>query len=195
VARAQTTSETFIDYFQPTPISCPLTTNGWGCTATGSTPPSCVARMGVLPRDTCNGIESAANPPAYYCWDGSVVRGPDGTYHLFADRWPGTSGFNPGWQSSDPIHAVGGKSAFGAYTDKGYAYSNGNFGSDPHHAVRAGGSPAATGGGASGEQNAGSPGCSCASTGSGGFDPATGLIVLGVLAAGPGRRRRRPKPR
>ncbi len=132
VARAQTTTKTFIDYFQPTPITCPLTTNAWGCTATGSTPSNCVAGTGVVPRDTCNGIESPTNPPAYYYWDGSILRAPDGTYHLFADRWPDSSGFGA-WTSSDPIHAVGGASALGPYTDKGYAYNNGSFGSDPHH--------------------------------------------------------------
>jgi len=133
VARAQTTTKTFIDYFQPTPISCPLTTNAWGCTATGSTPPNCVSGMGVVPRDTCNGIESSTNPPGYYYWDGTVILAPDGTFHMFADRWAGSTGFNPGWQGSDPIHAVGGKSPLGPYTDKGYAYSNSSFGSDSHH--------------------------------------------------------------
>jgi hypothetical protein len=132
VARAQTT-KTFINYFQPTPITCSLTTNAWGCTATGSTPPNCVSGQGVVPRDTCNGIESSTNPPGYYYWDGTVILAPDGTFHMFADRWAGSQGFNPGWQGSDPIHAVGGKSALGPYTDKGYAYSNSSFGSDPHH--------------------------------------------------------------
>jgi len=126
-------SKTFIDYFQPTPVTCSLTTNAWGCTATGSTPPNCVSGMGVVPRDTCNGIESSTNPPAFYYWDGTVIRAPDGTYHLFADRWAGSQGFNPGWTGSDPIHAVGGTSALGPYTDKGFAYSNASFGSDPHH--------------------------------------------------------------
>ena len=133
VARAQTTTKTFIDYFQPTPITCPLTTSAWGCTATGSTPPNCTAGMGVVPRDTCNGIESATNPPGYYYWDGTLILAADGTYHLFADRWAGSGGFNPGWEGSDPIHAVGGTNPFGPYTDKGYAYSDGSFGSDPHH--------------------------------------------------------------
>jgi hypothetical protein len=133
VARAQTTTKTFINYFQPTPITCSLTTNAWGCTATGSTPPNCVSGMGVVPRDTCNGIESSTNPPGYYYWDGTVILAPDGTFHMFADRWAGSQGFNPGWQGSDPIHAVGGKSALGPYTDMGYAYSNSSFGSDPHH--------------------------------------------------------------
>jgi len=132
VARAQT-PKTFINYFQPAPVTCSLTTNAWGCTATGSTPANCVSGQGVVPRDTCNGIESSTNPPGYYYWDGTIILAPDGTYHLFASRWAGSQGFNPGWQGSDPIHAVGGKSALGPYTDKGYAYSNSSFGSDPHH--------------------------------------------------------------
>jgi hypothetical protein len=134
VAAAQDASaKTFIDYLQPTPITCPLTTNTWGCTATGSTPPNCVAGMGVVPRDTCNGIESPQNPPEYYYWDGKIIRAADGTYHLFADRWPGPNGFNPGWTGSDPIHAVSDGGALGPYTDMGYAYSYAPFGSDPHH--------------------------------------------------------------
>src|SRR4051812_37541197 len=60
VARAQT-AKTFINYFQPAPVTCSLTTNAWGCTATGSTAPNCVSGMGVVPRDTCNGIESSTN--------------------------------------------------------------------------------------------------------------------------------------
>src|SRR5579862_3230963 len=82
-ASAQT-AKTFIDYFQPTPVTCPLTSNAWGCTATGSTPPNCVAGSGVVPRDTCNGIESATNPPKFYYWDGKVIRDAAGTWHLFA---------------------------------------------------------------------------------------------------------------
>ena len=132
-ARAQSTTKTFIDYFQPTPTTCPVTTNAWGCTSTGSTPPNCVAGMGVVPRDTCNGIESSSNPPGYYYWDGTVIRAGDGTFHMFADRWAGGQGFNPGWTGSDPIHAVGGTSALGPYTDKGFAYSNASFGGDQHH--------------------------------------------------------------
>jgi hypothetical protein len=60
VAAAQTT-KTFIDYLQPTPITCsPLSSATWGV-------------AGVLPRDTCNGIESAKDAgvsPDYYYWDG-----------------------------------------------------------------------------------------------------------------------------
>jgi hypothetical protein len=128
-ARAQ---KTFIDYFQPTPIICPLTTNTWGCTASGATPANCTEGMGVVPRDTCNGIESPKNPPAYYYWDGKVIRASDGTYHLFADRWSGSAGF-AAWTSSDPIHATGDGGVLGPFTDNGFAYSDGSFGSDPHH--------------------------------------------------------------
>ena len=126
-------TKTFIDYFQPTPVTCALTTKAWGCTATGSTPSNCTSGSGVVPRDTCNGIESPSNPPGNYYWDGTLLRASDGTYHLFADRWPGSSGFNPGWLSSDPIHAVGGTNPLGPFTDKGYAYSDAGFGSDQHH--------------------------------------------------------------
>jgi hypothetical protein len=115
IANAQTT-KTFIDYFQPTPITCPLATNAWGCTATGATPSNCVAGTGVVPRDTCNGMESPSNPPGHYYWDGKVIRAADGTWHLFADRWPGTSGFGA-WTSSDPIHAAGDGGALGPFTD------------------------------------------------------------------------------
>jgi hypothetical protein len=126
------TTKTFIDYFLPIPVTCPLVTNAWGCTASGSTPANCTAGSGVLPRDTCNGIESPKNPPSNYYWDGSIVKA-NGAYHMFSTRWPGSSGFNPGWLSSDPIHAVGGTNPLGPYVDKGYAYSNSAFGSDQHH--------------------------------------------------------------
>src|SRR4051794_13516009 len=59
LAAAQT--KTFIDYLKPTPITCSaLSPASWGV-------------AGVLPRDLCNGIESAKGagvPPDYYYWDG-----------------------------------------------------------------------------------------------------------------------------
>lgn len=103
-------AKTFIDYIQRTPITCPLTSNTWGV-------------QGVLPRDTCNGIESPHVPPAYYYWDGKIIRAPDGAYHMFADRWPGSTGFG-NWVDSDPIHAVSTAGPLGPYMDQGYAYGN-----------------------------------------------------------------------
>ncbi|HEY5090018.1 MAG TPA: hypothetical protein VIK30_08615 [Polyangia bacterium] len=132
-------AKTFIDYLQPTPLVCPLNSNTWGCTASqvAAKQNSCGNENAgqtsgpVVPRDTCNGIESPMNPPKNYYWDGKIIRAPDGIYHLFADRWPGTSGFGA-WTSSDPIHAVGDGGPLGPFTDMGYAYTYWSSG-DAHH--------------------------------------------------------------
>lgn len=34
---------------------------------------------------------------AYWIWCGSVVRGEDGNYHMFASRWPRSLAFSPNW--------------------------------------------------------------------------------------------------
>ncbi len=97
VARAQTTTKTFIDYLQPTPITCsPLSSATWGV-------------AGVLPRDLCNGIEStngAGVAPTYLYWDGQIIAGKDGTYHMFMSTWADSLGFNPGWTNSESYHAA-----------------------------------------------------------------------------------------
>ena len=33
----------------------------------------------------------------YWVWCGSVIKGEDGRYHMFASRWPRTQKFTPGW--------------------------------------------------------------------------------------------------
>lgn len=33
----------------------------------------------------------------YWVWDGSVIRGEDGRYHMFASRWPKKYPMHPGW--------------------------------------------------------------------------------------------------
>ncbi len=114
VAHAQA-KKTFIDYLQPTPITCsPLSSATWGV-------------AGVLPRDTCNGIESAKGagvPPDYYYWDGKIIRASDGKYHLFMSTWAGSAGFNPGWNGSESYHAVSSGSVLGPYERQGYVFSN-----------------------------------------------------------------------
>jgi hypothetical protein len=113
VAHAQT--KTFIDYLQPTPVSCsPLSSATWGV-------------AGVLPRDTCNGIESAKGAgvsPDYYYWDGRIIRAKDGAYHLFMSTWAGSAGFNPGWTGSESYHAVSTGGVLGPYTRQGYVFTN-----------------------------------------------------------------------
>ena len=107
----------FIDYIKPAPIVCsPLSSATWGV-------------AGVLPRDLCNGIESAkgaAVPPEFYYWDGQILKAKDGKYHMFMSTWSGTAGFNPGWQSSDAYHAISSQGVLGPYMRQGFVYTNNN---------------------------------------------------------------------
>jgi hypothetical protein len=107
----------FIDYIKPAPIVCsPLSSATWGV-------------AGVLPRDLCNGIESAkgaAVPPEFYYWDGQILKARDGKYHMFMSTWSGTAGFNPGWQSSDAYHAISSQGVLGPYMRQGFVYTNNN---------------------------------------------------------------------
>lgn len=46
----------------------------------------------------------------YWVWCGSVVKGDDNMYHMYASRFPKTLRFHPGWMvASEVIHAVSGK--------------------------------------------------------------------------------------
>jgi len=114
-------AKTFTDYFKPTPIVCPATTNTWG-------------DKSVLPRDTCNGLEDATGTPTvkptWMYWDGKILRAGDGKYHMFADRWPHANGMGD-WVNSDTVHAVS-TALLGQYVDQGYAFTNGPDGKDPH---------------------------------------------------------------
>ena len=48
----------------------------------------------------------------YWVWCGSVIKGEDGKYHMFASRWPKTTGFGPYWlTNSEIVHAVSDKPA------------------------------------------------------------------------------------
>lgn len=43
----------------------------------------------------------------YWVWCGSVTKGEDGRYHMFASRWPKTLPFHPGWgMASEVVRAV-----------------------------------------------------------------------------------------
>jgi hypothetical protein len=93
-------TKTLIDYFQPTPIVCPLTSSTWGA-------------AGVLPRDTCNGLEDATNKQYQY-WDGKIFKGPDGKYHMYAGQWPQNKGFAD-WPSSVIAEGVSNGTVIGSY--------------------------------------------------------------------------------
>jgi len=82
---------------------------------------------GVLPRDLCNGIESARGAgigPEYYYWDGQILKAEDGKYHLFMSTWSGTNSFNPGWLDSDAYHAVSDNGVLGPYERVDFIYDN-----------------------------------------------------------------------
>lgn len=107
VTSAQTSKpaadKTFIDYFQPTPIRSPLSKQIWGAATVG-------------PRDAKNGLEDTSMKQWNY-WDGQIIHGKDGKYHIFASRWDQSKGHN-GWWSSNAIHAVS-DTLIGPYIDKG----------------------------------------------------------------------------
>src|SRR6202142_2430781 len=93
-------TKTLIDYFQPTPIVFPLTS-------------STCAAAGVLPRDTCNGLEDSTNK-LYQYWDGKVLKGADGKYHMYAGQWPQNKGFSD-WPNSVIAEAVSNGTVIGSY--------------------------------------------------------------------------------
>jgi hypothetical protein len=105
-ASAPTADKTLIDYFLPTPIQSPLVSNVWGA-------------PGVFPRDPQNGLEDSTMKQWCY-WDGQIIKGPDGKYHMFASRWDQSKGHN-GWFGSAAVHAVSDK-VIGPYIDKGLCW-------------------------------------------------------------------------
>ena len=90
-APAAAAGKTFIDYFLPIPIHGSLSADAWGAPT-------------VLPRDPKNGLEDATIKEWCY-WDGQIIKAKDGTYHMFASRWPQANGHN-GWFGSLAVHAV-----------------------------------------------------------------------------------------
>jgi hypothetical protein len=115
-AAASAAEKTFIDYFLPTPIVGSLTTNVWGA-------------PGVFPRDPQNGLEDQTMKQWCY-WDGQIIKGPDGKFHLFASRWDQAKGHN-GWWSSCAVHAVS-DNVVGPYVDKGLCWPD-NQGGKGHN--------------------------------------------------------------
>lgn len=99
-------SKTFIDYFLPTPIVGELSTDVWGAAEVG-------------PRDPKNGLEDVTCKQWSY-WDGQIIKGPDGRYHLFASRWD-QAGSHRAWGNSLAVHAVS-DNLLGPYVDKGLCW-------------------------------------------------------------------------
>jgi hypothetical protein len=111
-----TSRKSFIDYFLPTPIVGQLSKDAWGAATVG-------------PRDQKNGLEDPTMKQWNY-WDGQIIHGPDGKYHLFASRWDQARGHN-GWGGSKAIQAVS-DNLIGPYVDKGLLWPD-NQGGKGHN--------------------------------------------------------------
>ena len=98
--------KSFIDYFLPTPMTRALSTEAWGAQTVG-------------PRDTGNGLEDTTMKQWCY-WDGAIIKGTDGKYHLFASRWNQALG-HAGWHKSQAIHATSDQ-VIGPYVDQGLCW-------------------------------------------------------------------------
>lgn len=104
-------AKSLIDYFKPIPVVGSLNANAWGA-------------ANVRPRDQDNGLEDKALRQWVY-WDGKILKGVDGKYHLLASRWDQSQGHN-GWFGSVAVHAVSESSPLGPFIDKGLAYNDQN---------------------------------------------------------------------
>jgi hypothetical protein len=115
-ASSPAADKTLIDYFLPTPIRGQLTKDVWGA-------------PNVLPRDPENGLEDSTMKQWCY-WDGQIIKGPDGKYHMFASRWDQSRGHS-GWSGSAAVQSVSDK-PIGPYIDKGLAWPD-NQGGKGHN--------------------------------------------------------------
>jgi lysophospholipase L1-like esterase/predicted GH43/DUF377 family glycosyl hydrolase len=51
--------------------------------------------------------ENGFRMDGFWVWCGSVIKGDDGKYHMFASRWSNSTGFSPYWlTNSEIVHAV-----------------------------------------------------------------------------------------
>jgi hypothetical protein len=72
--------------------------------ASTSAPAADFPELGSVPRN--GGFQM----DGYWVWCGSVIKGDDGRYHLFASRWPKDITFHPGWMCySEIVRAVADK--------------------------------------------------------------------------------------
>ena len=53
----------------------------------------------IVPASDKNGVQM----DGYWVWDGSVIKGEDGRYHMFASRWKQSLPFHPGWLMGSEI--------------------------------------------------------------------------------------------
>jgi hypothetical protein len=130
---ASAAPQPLINYFQPMPIVGKLSTTVWGASTVGA-------------RDPANGLEDngrnggvGPQQETNFYWDGKILKGEDGKYHLYASYWPHSGGFGwpagpsgTGWQSSIPIQAVS-DDIMGPYVVQGECYARNQAGNNKGH--------------------------------------------------------------
>lgn len=135
-ASAAAAPRQLIDYFEPMPIVGKLSTTVWGASAVG-------------PRDPANGLEDngasggvGPQQETSFYWDGKILKGSDGKYHMYASHWSHGIGFGPpsggstGWQTSIPMEAIS-DALMGPYVSQGDCYAHNQQGNDMGHNVTA----------------------------------------------------------
>ena len=82
---------------------------------------------------------SALSQETNFYWDGKILKGEDGKYHLYASHWAYSNGFGPpagasgtGWQSSIPMQAVS-DNVMGPYVSQGDCYTRNQEGNNKGH--------------------------------------------------------------
>jgi len=129
-------SKPLITYFKPMPIVGKLSTTVWGASAVG-------------PRDPANGLEDngasggvGPQKETNFYWDGKILKGEDGRYHMYASHWDYRIGFGPpgggstGWETSIPMQAVS-DNVIGPYVSQGNCYAKNQSGNNMGHNVTA----------------------------------------------------------
>src|SRR4051795_10406138 len=86
-SNAAAAPQPLITYFQPMPIVGKLSTTVWGASTVG-------------PRDPANGLEDGGSSGGVgphqqtsFYWDGKILKGEDGKYHMYASHWVYGNGF------------------------------------------------------------------------------------------------------
>jgi hypothetical protein len=129
-------SKPLINYFKPMPIVGKLSTTVWGASAVG-------------PRDPANGLEDngasggvGPQQQTNFYWDGKILKGEDGKYHMYASHWDHSIGFGPpsggstGWGTSIPMQAIS-DNVMGPYVSQGNCYTKNQSGNNMGHNVTA----------------------------------------------------------
>ncbi len=121
-APARATPKPLVNYFKPIPIVGKLSTTVWGASTVGARDPE----SGLEDNGPNGGV--GPQQETYYYWDGKIVKGEDGKYHLYVSHWAHSNGFG-GWGQSIPYQAVS-DNIIGPYLAQGDCYTKNSQGNN-----------------------------------------------------------------